>query len=489
MNILLDAYFDQNFGDDLFVDTITKLYPEYKFYAFMEYYPPKVQEWAASIPNLFILPECAVMLRKGLFDAYICVGGDIFPDNGDFTTRKNWVETIYASGGKVFFLGFSLFHKYSEKTQEDLRDMMGKAELVAARDERSAALLRSMMPGKDIKVMSDLGFFSHWPEKSVLSEPHEMLKLGIAVRRPEYADDMAVQKYCDAIAETIDFFLNGNSRREVSMIALSNGSAKDEAMADKIIEKVCEKSRVSKKIYQGDLDEMKRELGACQAVICTRFHALVACIAMNIPFIPINYEVKMEHLLDEVGYEGRRFSFDETDGLKDLLEAFCDDTQKKQCCRNTEKQESYLENGKQVIMQLQHMLSGRANPGPFVKKDRTGASCDEKEYARAQARMVAQKNEELEAQATEIRRLNDVISDCQRTIAEYLQTITECQKINESYFKTIEELNEARKKIEDEFAEERKKTEEEKARLLEELQSFRQETQGDAEPCGQIEEG
>ena len=80
MNILLDAYFDRNFGDDLFVDTITKLYGKYKFYTFMENYPPEIQKWAEKIPNLYLLPECPVMLRKGFFDAYICVGGDIFPD-------------------------------------------------------------------------------------------------------------------------------------------------------------------------------------------------------------------------------------------------------------------------------------------------------------------------------------------------------------------------------------------------------------------------
>lgn len=480
MNILLDAYFDQNFGDDLFVDTITKLFPEYRFYAFMEYYSIEMQEWAATIPNLTILPECGVMLRKGLFDAYICVGGDIFPDNGDFTKRKNWVESIYASGGKVFFLGFSLFHKYSEKTQEDLREMMEEAELVATRDEKSANLLRSMIPGKDIKVMSDLGFFSEWIEKPDSFRSREILKLGIAVRRPEYADDNLVEKYCNSIAETIDVFLQANSKREVAILALSNGSVKDEIVADKIIEKACQKSRLTKSVYHGNIDEIKREFGACQAVICTRFHALVACIAMKIPFIPINYEVKMEHILNEVGYEGQFFSFDQIDGLKDSLEAFCDKALKMQCDWSVAKRRKYFEKGERVIGQLQRKLSGCVNSGPFVKKDTTGAFCEEKEYARMQAGFVAQKNRELEDQANEIRRLNSVISDCQRTIAEYLQTISECQKINKLYFEKIEELNEIRKRTEDELqrqAAERREIEEERGKMLEELQRFRQKVQ------------
>lgn len=114
MNILLDAYFDRNFGDDLFVDTITKLYGKYKFYTFMENYPPEIQKWAEKIPNLYLLPECPVMLRKGFFDAYICVGGDIFPDGGDFSKRQSWVDAVKAVNGKIFFLGFNLFTDYRE---------------------------------------------------------------------------------------------------------------------------------------------------------------------------------------------------------------------------------------------------------------------------------------------------------------------------------------------------------------------------------------
>ena len=36
MKILLDAYFDNNFGDDLFFATLKERYPQAKFYIFWD---------------------------------------------------------------------------------------------------------------------------------------------------------------------------------------------------------------------------------------------------------------------------------------------------------------------------------------------------------------------------------------------------------------------------------------------------------------------
>lgn len=64
MNILLDAFYDLNYGDDLFIETVTGLFPECKFYSFLEYYPSDVIACANRITNLFLLPECDVFLEK-----------------------------------------------------------------------------------------------------------------------------------------------------------------------------------------------------------------------------------------------------------------------------------------------------------------------------------------------------------------------------------------------------------------------------------------
>ena len=160
MNILLDAFYDLNYGDDIFIETVTGLFPGCKFYSFLEHYPEKVIDWANKIPNLYLLPECDMFLEKNMFDAYMCVGGDVFPDNGDFKKRKKYVQAVKQVHGTVIFWGFSLFHSYSEQTRKDIAEMMGKADIIAPRDERSAQLLRQLLPEKEICPIADLAFLS-----------------------------------------------------------------------------------------------------------------------------------------------------------------------------------------------------------------------------------------------------------------------------------------------------------------------------------------
>lgn len=413
MNILLDAYFDRNFGDDLFVDTITKLYAEYKFYAFMEYYPSEIQKWAERIPNLYLLPDCAVMLRKGFFDAYICVGGDIFPDGGDFSKRKAWVDAVKAANGKIFFLGFSLFSNYSEQTQREIMDLMKDADVIAPRDGISAELLRKWMPEREIPVMADLGFLAKWAVADS-RKPKAVTRLGIAVRRPGYAEEAAMEAYNATVAEIINEFLTEEAGREAVILALSSGSVRDKEVAAAIIEKVTEPARVRICTYDGDLENMQQELKQCDLVICTRFHALVACIAMGIPYCPVNYEVKMDNLLQEIGYPGEQFHFKEIKYLRDHWKSIIAQPVEN-WTGNAEKVTCYLQKGRIVIDRVSGLLAA-TDTEPFIKKDTSGADCEEK----------------------------DTIKECQETITQYLKTIEECQKTNADYFKIIEEVNAAK---------------------------------------------
>lgn len=410
MNILLDAYFDRNFGDDLFVDTITKLFDKYKFYTFMENYPPEIQKWAEKIPNLYLLPECRVMLRKGFFDAYICVGGDIFPDGGDFSKRQSWVDAVKAVNGKIFFLGFNLFTDYREQTQQEITKLMKDADVIAPRDEKSVELLRKWMPEKKISVMADVGFLAGWTKKDT-QEVQQITRLGIAVRRPGYADEESMAAYDETIADVINEFLLEDAGREVILFALSNGSVRDEEVAAAITEKVMESTRVKICVYDGDLAYIQQELKQCDFVICTRFHALVACITMGIPYCPVNYEIKMDNLLQELGYKGKKIRFDEIKVLKEHWNSITAQPAEDGII-DAEKMSGYLEKGKTVINTVDELLA-TWNTTPFAKKDASGTRCEEK----------------------------DTIKECQKIISQYLKTIEDCQKTNAEYFKLIGEIN------------------------------------------------
>ena len=69
MKIILDAWFDNNFGDDLFINTVLNRYPEDEFYVFWERVHPAVLDQAKGYSQLKILPgNCIENGRPGCYN-------------------------------------------------------------------------------------------------------------------------------------------------------------------------------------------------------------------------------------------------------------------------------------------------------------------------------------------------------------------------------------------------------------------------------------
>lgn len=433
MNILLDAYFDQNFWDDLFVETILDMFSECRFYAFLEYFPEKICRWAERFPNLYQLPECDVFLEKDMFDGYLCVGGDIFPDGGDFRKRKKYTASLRRSGGTVAFLGFNLFREYGGETQRDICQIMRTADIVAPRDQETAILLRQWMPELPVKVMPDLAFASRWKEDL----PREKKLLGVSVRG--FGGGREETGYCAGMAELIDGYLAADAERSVLLLCLSDGSSADREAAGKIMALLKESGRVSVAVYQGDIQAYKRIMGRCGAMICTRFHALIACAVMEIPFLPVIYEVKQENFLRSIGWDGAKFYYGDLAGILPALEELLAGNGK--TALGSAWAEEAAKQAAKRVEELKELIYRRRKDGRIQGYGRKEAFCEEKYYGRQQAMQVAQKNEELSKLAAEFMSAQKTISQCQNTMAQYMKAIESCNQTNGEYFRLIGELN------------------------------------------------
>lgn len=421
MNILLDAYFDRNFGDDVFIKCITNKFPNDKFYAFLEYYPKEVCDWAEKLPNLYLLPECNVFLQKNMFDAYICVGGDIFPDGGDFTKRKSYVKAVKECGGAVAYLGFSMFHEYSDKTKKDICEIMEQADLIAPRDGFSVELLQNWMPHKTIRKMADLAF-SYFPKREMKRDSHKIL--GISVRRPGNVSEEVVENYCIELSKTINVFLEKGEKRQVRIFSLSKGLSDDTQIADRILKKVTDSERVEHFIYNGETEQCYDSIGECDVMICTRLHAMIAAMVLGIKCVPIVYEVKQEHILKETGYAGEAFPFHDIKGVSEYVEGLLqgESTQWENAAL-----EAYFSESENILNTLEDLLCINSRGNVKEKSDTTGVICEEKQYAQKQVEEVRKKNHELE--------------ECQNSNKVYLQELEVSNKRNEEYFTLIEKLN------------------------------------------------
>ena len=79
MNILLEAYLDRNFGDDLFVTLLTDHYKEHQFYLMDNDSRGFSLVNCSQYGNLHTLTEEDALVQIEKFHAYVLVGGDFYP--------------------------------------------------------------------------------------------------------------------------------------------------------------------------------------------------------------------------------------------------------------------------------------------------------------------------------------------------------------------------------------------------------------------------
>lgn len=307
MNIILDAFFDNNFGDDLFITTVLSRYPKATFYVFWNKVHPAVMERASDYPNLRILPGNCLLMDDFSFDGYVMVGGDVFMNWGDYSRRIGYMRAVKDSGGFVALQGFSLYEEYCEQTVNDLRTMMALADVIVPRDNASADRLERMIPNIQLVRSADMAFTTRY--ETVCPTTQDIL--GVAPRRKYMAEDRQHADYCASMAAIIDEWLAAHPEGMARFLAFSTGEFDDAEVSREIIGCMQRGDRTEIAAHDGGLESFLAQLQGCTAMLPTRFHALVFALIYHIPFVPVTYEVKLHQLLDELGYTGLRLPYGE----------------------------------------------------------------------------------------------------------------------------------------------------------------------------------
>ena len=300
MRIFLDAYFDNNYGDDLFINLLLKRYPDALFYCFLSNTPKSVLDRASDFSNLVILPQGCVMQQNWNYDAYIMIGGDVLSNGIDYSERIAIMRHVKACGGFVALLGFSLYTEYGEKTIGDLRSMAEIADSIVLRDVVSAKRFQSLVPGARVIQSTDMVFTAGYHTKNVEKER----VLGIIPRRKLYSTDEEHLAYCQSMAMICDAWLERNRDSQIRFLAYSTGEYDDRVTSLDILKLMSNKVNVELVAYEGNIEQFIKKVASCEALLPTRFHGLVFALIFRIPFVVIPYEVKIEQLLSELCYTG-----------------------------------------------------------------------------------------------------------------------------------------------------------------------------------------
>ena len=303
MTILLEAYLDSNFGDDLFVHMLLQRYQEHQFELMMS----ANQRVAFSRPNLTKIDYLDAESHLERYGIYVFVGGDFFSPLADHASRYRRAHAIKENGGHVFILGCSLNRTYTEEEYQQVNAVFSEADFVSFRDEVSYRQCLEYMRNVHAVSSADMSCLLHDELRELSQSSGEEGVLGISVRkRMGSEDDGTYLEYIYKMRDIALAHLNTDARNTVVFLALSTGDWDDRKTAMDIIRLLPESlaGRMSVRAYAGDIEGFIAEASQCSSFVCTRFHSLCMAILFGKPFVPISYEVKVENILKTLGYDG-----------------------------------------------------------------------------------------------------------------------------------------------------------------------------------------
>ena len=310
--VFLYAYDRQNLGDDLFVHTITKRYPDVQFYMWSD---KKNRRVYAGVPNLKVIDKDSKFvhllhkLRPSLIaryrswienrcDAVVYIGGSIFMEYPNWEQICSWWE--YEAKNRHFYVlgaNFGPYHTeaYRKKMEEIFRDCQD----VCFRDKYSAELF----PGV-VRQAPDILFGCPMPEVPVKEDQIFVSVINCAGRDESHNLNAHDDRYVANMAALLRQLLAEGKKIVLSSFCKEEG---DEEGISKILSAMgCENDpRVRVLCYDGtNADALTTAIAESGGVIGTRFHATILAIAAGRPVLPIVYSDKTKHVIEDLGFTG-----------------------------------------------------------------------------------------------------------------------------------------------------------------------------------------
>lgn len=304
--ILLNAYINLNFGDDLFLKILFDRYSDVKWILpkggqkyksiFRNYNNVEIKDdFIFRVKNKFGIKEKNSVFNK--YDAGLYIGGSIFMQLPTWKTqldeRKEVIGSFHKKNKPYFILG-SNFGPYTEdKFVEEYKNLLEKCEDICFRDKYSYNIFKDF---NNVRLAPDI-VFQLKPrnlEKIENSIGISLIDVSKKDNLKKYRKDY-INKFKDIIEEGIK--LNKNFTFFSFCEAQGDLSIINELLDNIDIEY---KSSIKVVNYTGDIDKFLMEFERMENIIGTRFHACILSQVFNQGLYPIIYSEKTYNVLKDI---------------------------------------------------------------------------------------------------------------------------------------------------------------------------------------------
>ncbi|WP_139263694.1 polysaccharide pyruvyl transferase family protein (plasmid) [Butyrivibrio fibrisolvens] len=327
--VLLRAFVNNNFGDDLFISIICKRYPNTKFVMFGL---KKYRDSFTGIQNLKYIVLDSIPMKmihkifslikrdydlvareipfinfcSGLFEQSVFITGSYFAEASDWTKIMDY--KWYKKHPHIIGCNFGPWK--SERYLEEYRRCFALAAEVSFRDQFSFNLFKEM---PNVRYAPDIIFGI---EKGQITDNGYYIISVVNPLKDDYLnrDNSIVEKYIQKMASICNYLSTLGKKVYIVSFCEEQG---DNMIASRIMEN-CDNIDLVKNITYGNnynIDYMIKLFRECHMVIASRFHAMIMAIRFQKYVIPIIYNNKMTTVLNDINFAGDFFAIENIEEL------------------------------------------------------------------------------------------------------------------------------------------------------------------------------
>lgn len=291
MKIYVDAYLSKNLGDDLFINILTKRYPQHKFYAISKGEKGYNTKNFKVYSNMYIFK----ILKKfqwekylaNHYDTVVTIGGSMFMERGDtnrdFSMGKN----------KRYVLGINFGPYKTQEYYNNIHNMLSNVEDVCFRDKYSYNLFKDL---PNVRQAADIVFSMDTANIKITNRKRAIISI---ISPKDKIDEKYEEKYEEKMLELITFLIK--KEYEICLMSFCKNE-NDEEEIEKIYNKIPEnqKKKVEKYYYNGNIEEALNTIADSQLVVGGRFHANIIGLCLGKSILPVLYSDKTLHVLEDM---------------------------------------------------------------------------------------------------------------------------------------------------------------------------------------------
>ncbi|NLK96429.1 MAG: polysaccharide pyruvyl transferase family protein [Clostridiales bacterium] len=325
MNILIDAYLDRNFGDDIMVETLIDYLQNNNNCFLIASNEFTYGHILKKFPKLKIVKSCnKEIIIKNKIECYIKIGGSMFKHNtikeGIFRIlEERKFRVLKKNRVKICILNCNVGPFKSKIGVRATRRILKSADLVTCRDKESYEYITNLRK-INTYLLPDI-VFSRTDLKQNIEKDRV---LGISAYT-EYLPKIqnCNLSYATAMAGIANEYLEKIENGKVKIFIFDTNICNDFPTAYEIYNQVKYSDKVEIVPYMGSTDTFVSEFNKCSVMIGARFHSIVLAILCGIPVLPVIYSNKTQNFLDDMNYNGKTLDFDQCSGTNYAEYAEC----------------------------------------------------------------------------------------------------------------------------------------------------------------------